>query len=225
MRSLLMAIFAVLSCSCATDSIILSPNQTVRGIGQNELVRLAVEQQFSSEADNSGSCGYEMAAGIWKLAMFAGKMKHEVIQCAVPANRYLLVSLTNMTLTIMNPKKSCDAALQEALKSLQEYKDPSFAADNHSVPRIAEYLQETGKCPDPFKYRDGIHKPARPKHPEEYPAGAAGYYVALEPLPHGKHELEFSVSNECWPDQRDHQTGACPKAGERRTVVIQLFVN
>ena len=225
MRSLLSFLVAALLSSCASVEVgILSPDKPVHNLTQNELARLSVEQMLSAEAEKFGRCGYEMAPGVWKLAMRPGTRRQEDVQCPVPANMYLLVSLAHTTFTIMNPKATCDAAEQEALKSLQRYKEPAFSVGDVRIARMAGHLQAVGQCPDPFKFRGGLHKLPRPRHPEEYPTAAAGYYAVLAPLPSGMHRLEFSVTNECWSDQRDPQTGECPKAGERRTVVMHLSV-
>jgi len=225
MRRLFSILAAALLCSCASVEVgVLPPDRPIHNLTQNELARLSVEQMLSAEAEQSGGCGYEMAPGVWKLAMRIGTSRQKVVQCSVPANMYLMVGLVDVTFTIMNPKATCDAAQIEALKSLQEYKEPAFSVGDVQIARMAGHLQIIGQCPDPFRFRDGIHKTARPKHPEEYPAAVAGYYVALAPLPSGTHRLEFSVTNECWSDQRDSQTGECPKAGERRTVVMHLSV-
>ena len=194
-----------------------SLDKSVGNLSMNELVKLAFEQdgpRFLKEP----KCGYELIPKIWELKLDGAKSEHEIVHCNVPSDYYILLLLTSSMHIEMNPGGDvCDALSRGASKDVDSLHDPDLWLDALYVSDLAPYRYSVQWCPTPVLGTGNLFAGHR--------ANADGYVLLLSPVGEGQQRFSFSVTNPCWYDLRNHDTGDCPSKQSRRAVEMFLTMH
>lgn len=170
-------------------AIVVPPHESVAGRSQAEWSEAwwqwagSFSRAQSPIADTDGSrCAARQAGPVWFLAGTYGT-KRTVRTCTVPAGKYLFFPLINYVVMPRSRDTTCASIRASARRITDEPSALLVDLDGQRLGQLERYRQATPEC---FNMGALANPPAR-----VYPSAANGYYVMLEPLAPGRHELNF----------------------------------
>lgn len=173
------------------DSPLLAPDAVVGGLTQAQWSQRwwewagSFEYQDSPVADRTGAnCAAGQSGDVWFLAGTYGTQR-TVRTCRVPAGKHLFFPIINYVVfpPSRGPVPSCFSMMSEAARITQRPQALMIDIDGVRHQALHAHRQATRECFDL-----GARTETRTKL---YPSAANGYYVMLQPLPAGRHTIEF----------------------------------
>jgi hypothetical protein len=184
-----MALTAALSANAA-ESYLVPPDEVVAGTDQAEWSRRwwqwagSFEHSESPVADTSGElCAGKQEGDVWFLAGTYGT-RRTIRTCTVPRGKHLFFPLINYVVAPgTNGSTNCMSVMSAAARMTEQVSSLVLVVDGIRYTELAKHRQPTLGCFD-------LGERAEPKR-RVFPSAANGYYVMLQPLPAGRHRLEF----------------------------------
>lgn len=185
------AIASALAMACAAGMAqeALPADALVQGISQSKWSEHwwqwagSFDVAHSPVSDQTGEfCGLKQKGPVWFLAGTYGT-RRTVRTCKVPKDTYLFFPLINyVVMQHHDTPGACMSATLTAARITNEVSGLLLDLNGKRTDNMAAHRQATG-C---FNVGSLATPPAT-----IYPSAANGYYVMLNPLPPGKHQLNF----------------------------------
>lgn len=187
--ALLAGLLFVAANASAAD-LVLPPEAKVEGRSQAEWSQLWWQWAFSFErpespvADLTGErCHLRQEGPVWFLAGTYGT-RRTIRTCKVPRGKFLFFPLINyVVMPTRDGATTCDSVRNSARRMTDLPESLVLDIDGQRVQQLERHRQATDECFNVMGRRDGA--------PPAYPSAANGYYVMLNPLPPGNHEINF----------------------------------
>jgi hypothetical protein len=192
-RKLFCIAICTLSLCAVGDDSLLPPRSSVEGRSIAQLAAdwwqwaLSATREESPVADVTGSkCAVGQQGNVWFLAGGYGSSRiHRT--CPVPAGKTLFFPVINM---VYWPSRgeiaTCPQAKAAAALNNDTAVDLFFEIDGVAVQDLKPYRVSSDECFDVYG-----RVPAERGAYKAYPAATDGYWLALKPLPKGRHTLKF----------------------------------
>ncbi|HZY18397.1 MAG TPA: hypothetical protein VFE82_07940 [Ramlibacter sp.] len=174
----------------ADAPVVVPPDASVAGVSQADWSQRwwewagSFDREESPVADRTGAlCGSGQSGDVWFLAGTYGTQR-TVRTCRVPRGKYLFFPLINYVV-VRRPDRatSCEAVASSAASITEGVSALVLEIDGVRHGDLHRHRLATRGCFD-----IGARTPERIR---VYPAAANGYYVMLQPLPPGRHTLNF----------------------------------
>jgi len=187
-------LFAVLSTAALAQEPFAPPGTALGGQSPEQLSAswwqwaMAAPQDRNPVRDRAGThCAVGQRGEAWFLAGGFGSSKIRRT-CTVPAGKRLFFPVINMVYWPAQEGTgyTCEQARRSAALNNDNAIELFVELDGKSLPDPKRYRVTTAKCFDIYA-RARERAPA----PDGFPSASDGYWVLLDPLPPGKHELKF----------------------------------
>jgi hypothetical protein len=196
MRTLLQSLLATAFLFSATavladESTLLPADAPLAGVSQQDWSRrwwewaASFDMNESPVADRTGAqCGNSQSGDVWFLAGTYGT-RRTVRSCRVPQGKYLFFPLINYVVAppADGTSVSCESITRVAARMTEGVFNLVLEIDGVRHEALEQHRLPTAQCFDL-----GARTPQQFR---VYPAAANGYYVALKPLPPGRHVINF----------------------------------
>jgi hypothetical protein len=194
-RKLFILAFCLVAGVCrAASPSALKPDFILDGLAGPELSAawwqwaMSAPEDKSPIEDMSGvNCAVNQSGQVWFLAGGYGSSRISRT-CTVPAGKYLFFPLVNMAYwsTGENDGFTCQDAKARAALNNDTALDLFVSIDGVTMEGANRFRYRTEKCFDIFARIPKAMKPY-----DAFPSASDGYWIALPPLPKGKHVLNF----------------------------------
>ena len=213
--SLIIAVAAASGVRASTP-VALGPSDSVENVSMPTWTILwwhwafSMDQRLSPIRDRTGErCALNQSGPVWYLTGGFG-VDSVIRYCTVPANRHLFFPVVNLLIAPSeNEPITCAEAQKKASFDRVDFLN-FWVRVNDVDMRDAVMLVSSPDCFDVMARMPKIYKA-----PMVFPAATSGFWVMMEPLPEGKHVIQFGAQ-----DTR----GGKPNDGIIQAVVYVLTV-
>lgn len=149
----------------------------------------SMQQAQSPVRDLDGRhCGVNQAGPVWYLAGGFGSSKISR-SCTIPAQKHIFFPVINM-LTYAPPGSAmtCEQAKAGAARNNNNYVQLRVSLNGSLLENPRRFRAASEACFDAY-----ARVPAEFDAPSVEPSATDGFWILLEPLPPGKHELSFQA--------------------------------
>ncbi|HYF65855.1 MAG TPA: hypothetical protein VD886_23700 [Herpetosiphonaceae bacterium] len=154
---------------------------------------LAVSPERSPVRDKTGvDCHVGQSGPVWFLA---GSYETDPVvrSCAIPADKYVFFPLINSIDSAESAGAVCVELAADVASQFDTVAGLYATIDGTPIPGPKAHRERSPSCFDPYKLVGGGYSGT-------YLSSADGFWIMLEPLPPGRHELAFGGSTD-WLSQ------------------------
>ena len=151
---------------------------------------LQFDKHNSPVSDITGeNCANRQTGNVWFLA--GAYTRNSITRtCEIPQGKTLFFPILNVVhASTQDQSITCERAKQGARSIMQSPTNLYLSIDGKKISDVSAHREASKECFDPYKLF--ARSQELKTSPPGFPAASDGYWIAIKPLPVGKHTLRF----------------------------------